>query len=395
MKYKNANNILPDKLIKMIQEYVQGEYIYIPVKEKFVSKYPTDYKTELEKRNAHIFTGYLEGISNKHLSELYHLSESSIRRIIIKQRRDFKVMEEQIRKILIYWGLQEKELRQIYDTAWQVGENYVLKIYNGLNMLKRNLKLLYTLDNMNIPVGQIIPTLDNQQYVINKDICGFLSKKLSGSNIVELGNDMNIAYMMGEIIAELHIAFKKCEDIDDFWDNSLLDEMKGWVKNSFEKDSWNYINKEEYEEIVSKLENVYDKLPVQLIHRDVHFGNFLFDKGKFSGYIDFDLSQRNIRIFDICYFLLGLLSEEEKLEITEERWFEFVKNVFKGYESKLKLSIEEKKAVPYVMECIELLFIAWFADQQDICCAKDADKIFHFIKHSEDRIWKNIFYTPL
>ena len=34
-------------------------------------------------------------------------------------------------------------------------------------------------------------------------------------------------------------------------------------------------------------------LPVQLIHRDVHFGNFLFDEGKFSGYIDFDLSQRN------------------------------------------------------------------------------------------------------
>ena len=395
MKYRNANNILPDKLINMIQEYVQGEYIYIPVKEKFVSKYPTDYKTELEKRNARIFIGHLEGICNKHLAELYHLSESSIRRIIIKQRRNFKEMEEQIRKILIYWGLQEKELRQIYDTAWQIGENYVLKIYDDLNMMKRNLELLYILNSMNIPVGQIIPTLDNQQYIINKDICCFLSKKLSGSNIVQVGNDMNIACMMGKIIAELHIAFKKCEEIDNFWNNSLLDEMKGWVKNSFEKECWNYISKEEYEEIVSKLENIYDKLPVQLIHRDVHFGNFLFDKGKFSGYIDFDLSQRNIRIFDICYFLLGLLSEEEKSEITEELWFEFAKNVFKGYESKLKLSIEEKKAVPYVMECIELLFIAWFEGQNDVCCAQNADKILHFIKYSEDRIWKSISYTSL
>ena len=29
---------------------------------------------------------------------------------------------------------------------------------------------------------------------------------------------------------------------------------------------------------------------------------FLFYNNKFSGYIDFDLSQINIRIFDICYF---------------------------------------------------------------------------------------------
>lgn len=33
---------------------------------------------------------------------------------------------------------------------------------------------------------------------------------------------------------------------------------------------------------------------------------------------------------DICYFLLGLLSEKEKMEITDECWFEFVKNTFAG-----------------------------------------------------------------
>lgn len=32
-----------------------------------------------------------------------------------------------------------------------------------------------------------------------------------------------------------------------------------------------------------------------------------FQEGKFSKYMDFDLSQRNIRIFDLCYFMLGLL----------------------------------------------------------------------------------------
>lgn len=42
--------------------------------------------------------------------------------------------------------------------------------------------------------------------------------------------------------------------------------------------------------------NLYSKLPIQLIRREVHLGNLLFDNNKFSGYIDFDLSQKNIRI---------------------------------------------------------------------------------------------------
>ena len=136
--------------------------------------------------------------------------------------------------------------------------------------------------------------------------------------------------------------------------------------------------------------DIYDKLPVQLIHRDVHFGNFLFEKGKFSGYIDFDLSQRNIRIFDICYFLLGLLSEEVKLEITREQWFVIVKNVFAGYESKVELTEDEKYAVPYVMECIELLFVAYFESINDVHCAEDASKIYDFVKMQENKIWRSI-----
>lgn len=129
-------------------------------------------------------------------------------------------------------------------------------------------------------------------------------------------------------------------------------------------------------------------MPVQLIHRDVHFGNFLFSDGEFSGYIDFDLSQRNIRIFDICYFLLGLLSEEKKLDITEEEWFAWVGDVFDGYEEKLELLEAEKEAVPCVMECIELLFAAYFESIKDVKCAEDAYKIFEFVRQREERIRK-------
>lgn len=34
MKYINANMILPEKLIEEIQKYIQGKYIYIPIKKE-------------------------------------------------------------------------------------------------------------------------------------------------------------------------------------------------------------------------------------------------------------------------------------------------------------------------------------------------------------------------
>lgn len=390
MKYRNAKSILPDELVEILQKYVQGEYIYIPIKDKFVSGCKTSYQDELEKRDAHIYTNHLEGFSNQQLAKNYHLSESSIRRIIIKQREAYSMMSQTIEKIIINWGLQNTTVKQIYDTAWQIGNHYVLKVYHDLDMLKRNLKILHILDSMNIPVGKIVPTRKGELYIVDKDVYYFLSEKLNGSNLAQINNEHNIALKMGEIIANLHIAFQRCEDVASFWNNSLLDEMNGWVKNNFEKHQWKYIKKDAYEDTVSKLENIYQELPIQLIHRDVHFGNFLFEGDEFSGYIDFDLSQRNIRIFDLCYFVLGLLSEEEKIEISKDTWFDFIKNVFDGYGRKLPLSNKEKLAVPYVMECIELLFVSWFMEQNDMCCAENAYKIFDFVRKKEARIQESV-----
>lgn len=295
-------------------------------------------------------------------------------------------MNKNLTRILSHWGLQDCETKKIYDTAWQAGEHYVLKEYQDLNLLERNLKILNILDEMDIPVGQVVLTKDNAQYVSEGKNFYFLSRRLSGNHIVKIDDVQTVATEMGKIIANLHVAFKKCEIMDGFWENSLLDEMNGWVKENFEKSGWNRLSCEEYEEVVSKLAGIYSELPVQLIHRDVHFGNFLFSDGSFSGYIDFDLSQRNIRIFDICYFLLGLRSKEEEIQLTDEQWFTFLECVLRGYETVLKLSETEKRAVPYVMECIELLFVSYFEGENDLECADNAYEIYQFIRGQEDRI---------
>lgn len=390
MKYKNAVSIVPEDLLDEIQQYVQGEYIYIPIKERAESKALTEYAVELQKRDEHIYTKALEGISNKTLSQVYCLSESSIRRIIIKQRRRYDSMKERIKEMLVEWNMDAGEIVQIYDTAWQIGEGYILKVYEDTDALERNIKVSTILEDMNIPVAKIISTKCDKAYARDDQFYYVLSRRIQGNNIVNIRETKDIGLIMGRIIADLHIAFKVCEEQASFWENSLLEELKGWIHKGLEHDNWSLISEETFEDTVKHLENLYDGLQVQLIHRDVHFGNFLFDNGRFSGYIDFDLSQRNIRIFDLCYFLLGLLSEEEKAELTREEWLEIAKGVFAGYREKCELTPQEIEAVPYVMEAIELLFAAWFFSQNDTKCAEDAIRILTFVEENMSEIKSSV-----
>ena len=169
MNYKNANKILPDKLVLEIQKYVQGEYIYIPIKDKIINTIPTEYEQELMKRNEHIYTKSLEGMNNSELAYRYHLSASSIRRIILEQRKSYKSMNNRIQQIINEWHIEEPKVMQIYDSAWQIGDYFVLKTYKDVNMLQRNIKILTILEDMDIPVGGIVLTKDKKTYAKNDE----------------------------------------------------------------------------------------------------------------------------------------------------------------------------------------------------------------------------------
>lgn len=84
MKYKKAQNVLPEEILELIQNYVDGEYLYIPRKFKNKKSWGelSGTKLDLRNRNLEIAVKYKEGCSIKELAKIYFLSESSIRRII-------------------------------------------------------------------------------------------------------------------------------------------------------------------------------------------------------------------------------------------------------------------------------------------------------------------------
>ncbi|WNS46300.1 CD3324 family protein [Paenibacillus sp. MMS20-IR301] len=84
MKSVNASGLLPEHLLKEVQQYIQGEALYIPTR-------PSDRRKWGESsgargfyllRNGEIRKSFREGLSVDHLSEQYGLSADSIRKIV-------------------------------------------------------------------------------------------------------------------------------------------------------------------------------------------------------------------------------------------------------------------------------------------------------------------------
>lgn len=84
MSYKKAEEILPEDLIAAIQQYVDGQIIYIPRKAEHRREWGrnTGYREELRVRNDRIRADRARGLGLSELAEKYHLSEKSIGRIL-------------------------------------------------------------------------------------------------------------------------------------------------------------------------------------------------------------------------------------------------------------------------------------------------------------------------
>ena len=86
MSYIKAEDILPKELLETIQQYVDGQLIYIPCKEKQEWGSRTNAKVFFRERNERIFKAFQSGTGLKDLAINFSLSEKSIQRILHDQR---------------------------------------------------------------------------------------------------------------------------------------------------------------------------------------------------------------------------------------------------------------------------------------------------------------------
>lgn len=83
MKYRNAEKLLPRRLLRELQQYAGGELIYVPAgSEKSAWGGRNGAKTRYRERNDEIRARHRGGEPIPALAALYCLSEDSIRKIV-------------------------------------------------------------------------------------------------------------------------------------------------------------------------------------------------------------------------------------------------------------------------------------------------------------------------
>ncbi len=290
-------------------------------------------------------------------------------------------------KILRNWDL-ELDIRELQGNIWNVGNKYILKSFDKLDNVNKNVKLTKLLTSSHINIPYIKETVDNREFIMDNLKYYILFEKIDGINIVDLFNKnyLHIGKESAKCIASLHKGLKKIEKDIDINDNNILFEMKSWIYYEFERYGWSIISYEEYLKLLNKLELLSINLPTQLVHGDLHLGNLLYKDSRFTGYIDFDLSEKNLRVFDISYFLVSIISENSDIMLDNKKWRDFYNTFLDQCSIENELTNEEIEAVPIVMMAIELLFVAYFLRAENIHLAEKTMEIYRFLENFNKKL---------
>ncbi|MBE5931426.1 MAG: helix-turn-helix domain-containing protein [Lachnospiraceae bacterium] len=294
-------------------------------------------------------------------------------RINIFEEEHIMVSHKKVTTILKAWGLEKETISDIYyegtgnknESAVYVGSDYVLKYAANLGKLKSHIAISKALENVGLYAATPVETLVGEEYIADGELYFCLTKRLPGQQ-VKLGAMYEEGFgekarFIGEVIGQLSMALANVEALVEEAD------MYGSVVNWAIPQLTGKLDVPErvfhdYKETFGAL---YEKLPKQVIHRDPNPGNIILAEDKW-GFIDFELSEKNVRIFDPCYAATAILSEsfEAGNEAKLANWVQIYKNIITGYDDVVKLTEEEKKAIPYVVLSNQLLALAWFAGQE-------------------------------
>jgi Ser/Thr protein kinase RdoA (MazF antagonist) len=195
---------------------------------------------------------------------------------------------------------------------------------------------------------------------------------VSGETSID-GASYALSEQMGEAIGHLHNALKSYAGKREYPVRDMYDVTFSTVLNA--------IKMSQHESIMQlacllmglrEEMLVLKRLPKQLIHRDAHGGNMIFHNGHFKGFIDFDLMEINVRLFDPCYSAMGILPNRFEEKEFKKQWVNFLGGIVRGYHRVSPLTLDEIRSIWFVVLAIEALFVALFIKSNPEIAAKNA-----------------------
>ena len=295
-------------------------------------------------------------------------------RINLLQEGKVMISNKIMTKLLAHWGMEECAVDNVYyegsnqvsENEFYVGNDFVLKVSGLPGGLKQHMEIAEVLDKAGLQASLPVATRDGEFLVQEADVYAMLCRrvhgaKMSGKSMFAEG-DVEAAYRFGTLIGKLHMALVQlnaglCKE------NHLYHTVRDWALPAVQKKM--NLPQELVAEYTHQFLELYEKLPKQMIHRNMNLSYVHLDGNKMVGVTDFELSEYTTRLFDVCYAATGILSENfADTEEGMERWLQLYQNMVKGYDEAVTLTEDERRALPYVVLSIQLICVAYFADKE-------------------------------
>ena len=286
-------------------------------------------------------------------------------RVDITKEEHMTITHKKATHILEKWNMSGAAVSDIYyegtgnknDHACYVGEDFVLKFTANLGKLKKHIEVSKALEGIGLLSAVPVPTVDGAEYIQDGEMYFYLTRRLPGKQMEARRFGEGDGRFVGEIIGQLHLALGAIDDCVSEAD--LLGTVRDWAMP--EAKAALGLSDEFCKNYLAAFGALYPDLPRQIIHRDPNPGNMICNDDRW-GFIDFDLAERNARIYDPCYAATAVLSETFGTD--NDKWLGIYRDIICGYDSVAQLSEVERRAIPYVILANQFVCVAWFAEQE-------------------------------
>ena len=222
--------------------------------------------------------------------------------------------------------------------------------------------VLNRLAQKGIRIQGLLKTRGNESYILQDDKYYCMYEYVEG-NVVGVKYVENLKVLsntIGSEVAKLHQALCSINHVDEFVERNLYNVIYDWATQVHpELIQTMYQLQKDFKDSITLL-------PRQLIHRDMHLSNLILKGEEFQGFIDFELIEVNVKIFDLCYCFTSILSELFIDKDLRSSWLYIIRKIFEGYHKQNPLTEEEIQAIWYVMLGIQVIFITYFVQSTEL-----------------------------
>jgi Ser/Thr protein kinase RdoA (MazF antagonist) len=253
---------------------------------------------------------------------------------------------------------------KVHSIKLEDGQKYFLKEKTSKGEIDKELQLYKALSKEDIETSIPLQNLQAQYFVEKDGKLYCLYKALSGRTFDQHfdENAHKRAFLYGKSIALLHKGLKASKLNIHIPEMNLKDQLENWAIPTILNKEDNMIIKSIVSELNLNFLSIIHTLPIQIIHRDAHPRNIVLNNNQLGGFIDFDITRRGIRLFDLCYCSTSILMSNFDDFKSREIWLTLLRELLKGYTVINPISENESQSIVYVIYSIQIIFAAYFYD---------------------------------